>query len=182
MNELPEGWATINLGQLAEFEMGQAPPGAECNKDGVGTVFVKAGEFGREYPVVREWTTQPLKFARVGDVLICVVGATSGKLNLGIDCAIGRSVAAIRPNEAIQQKTLYLQLLLQVERLRAESTGTAQGVISKQMLSDVNLVLPPFPNKPALPTNSTNCLPASRLATTGSTPFPPCSSGFGRRC
>ena len=144
MSELPEGWATASLGELAEFEMGQAPPGAKCNTNGVGTVFVKAGEFGREHPVVREWTTQPLKFARAGDVLICVVGATSGKLNLGIDCAIGRSVAAIRPKEAIQQKTLYRQLLLQVEQLRADSTGTAQGVISKQMLSDINLVLPPL--------------------------------------
>ena len=147
MSELPAGWATVNLGELADFEMGQAPPGAKCNTNGVGTVFVKAGEFGREYPLVREWTTQPLKFARAGDVLICVVGATSGKLNLGIDCAIGRSVAAIRPSEAIQQKTLYRQLLLQVEQLRADSTGTAQGVISRQMLSDINLVLPPLPEQ-----------------------------------
>jgi|JI10StandDraft_1071094.scaffolds.fasta_scaffold145080_2 type I restriction enzyme S subunit len=147
MSELPAGWATVNLGELADFEMGQAPPGATCNTNGVGTVFVKAGEFGREYPVVREWTTQPLKFARAGDVLICVVGATSGKLNLGIDCAIGRSVAAIRPSGAIQQKTLYRQLQLQVEQLRADSTGTAQGVISKQMLSDINLVLPPLPEQ-----------------------------------
>lgn len=147
MSELPAGWAAVNLGELADFEMGQAPPGATCNTNGVGTVFVKAGEFGREYPVVREWTTQPLKFARAGDVLICVVGATSGKLNLGIDCAIGRSVAAIRPSGAIQQKTLYRQLLLQVAQLRADSTGTAQGVISKQMLSDINLVIPPLPEQ-----------------------------------
>lgn len=144
MSELPTGWAAVNLGELADFEMGQAPPGATCNTNGVGTVFVKAGEFGREYPIVREWTTQPLKFARTGDVLICVVGATSGKLNLGVDCAIGRSVAAIRPNGAIQQKTLYRELLLQVEQLRADSTGTAQGVLSKQMLADINLVLPPL--------------------------------------
>jgi len=95
MSELPQGWMTVSLGKTAEFEMGQAPPGDLCNKDGNGTVFVKAGEFGVSYPLVREWTTQPLKFAYRGDVLICVVGATSGKLNLAIDCAIGRSVAAM---------------------------------------------------------------------------------------
>jgi type I restriction enzyme S subunit len=82
------------LGDFATFEMGQAPPGSECNGEGVGTLFVKAGEFGLTYPVQREWTTKPLKFGRTGDVFICVVGATAGKLNLGIDCAIGRSVAA----------------------------------------------------------------------------------------
>ena len=143
MSELPQGWETVNLGKVAEFEMGQAPPGAFCNKEGNGTVFVKAGEFGIDHPQVREWTTQPLKFAHRGDVLICVVGATSGKLNLGIDCAIGRSVAAIRPSVAASQKIIYRQLQLQVAQLRADSSGTAQGVISKQMLADIQLVLPP---------------------------------------
>ena len=143
MSELPQGWETVNLGEVAEFEMGQAPPGAFCNKEGNGTVFVKAGEFGIDHPQVREWTTQPLKFAHRGDVLICVVGATSGKLNLGIDCAIGRSVAAIRPSVAASQKIIYRQLQLQVAQLRADSSGTAQGVISKQMLADIQLVLPP---------------------------------------
>ena len=141
--DLPDGWASVSLGDIADFEMGQAPPGTSCNKIGIGTVFVKAGEFGADYPLVREWTTQPLKFAKAGDVLICVVGATSGKLNLGIDCAIGRSVAAIQPSYAITQKALYRQLQLQVEQLRADSTGTAQGVISKQMLASIQVVVPP---------------------------------------
>ena len=87
------------LGEVSQFVMGQAPPGGECNFQGVGEPFVKTGEFGELYPEVREWTTKPLKFAKKGDILICVVGATIGKLNLGIDCSIGRSVAAIRPTE-----------------------------------------------------------------------------------
>ena len=76
--------------------MGQAPPGTETNFDGKGTPFVKAGEFGERRPIIREWTTKPLKLAKSSDVFVCVVGATCGKLNLGEDCAIGRSVAAIR--------------------------------------------------------------------------------------
>jgi type I restriction enzyme S subunit len=123
--------------------MGQAPPASESNFEGRGTVFVKAGEFGKDFPVVREWTTKPLKFAVKGDVLVCVVGATAGKLNLAIDCAIGRSVAAIRPAAGVSAMLLYRQLALQVQRLRADSTGSAQGVISKEMLSQLELVLPP---------------------------------------
>lgn len=147
MSEFPNTWARVSLGEVADFEMGQAPPGSSCNKDGRGTVFVKAGEFGVLRPIVREWTTEPLKFAKQDDVLICVVGATSGKLNLGIDCAIGRSVAAIRPSASLNQKVLYCQLQLQVEQLRADSTGTAQGVISKQMLADIQLLVPPTPEQ-----------------------------------
>jgi type I restriction enzyme S subunit len=130
------------LGEVADFEMGQAPPGAECNADGVGTLFVKAGEFGSPYPIEREWTTKPLKLGRRGDVFICVVGATAGKLNLGIDCAIGRSVAAIRPSSDIETKFLYYQLQPWVLKLRAASAGSAQGVISKKQLAEIPIELP----------------------------------------
>lgn len=123
--------------------MGQAPPGADCNTEGRGTPFVKAGEFGLRRPIIREWTTKPLKMASNDDVLICVVGATAGKLNLGAECAIGRSVAAIRPSEAIESAFLYPRLKSEVMRLRADSTGTAQGVISRDMLADIPLALPP---------------------------------------
>ncbi|MBL0891345.1 MAG: restriction endonuclease subunit S [Gemmatimonadaceae bacterium] len=132
------------LGSVADFVMGQAPPGSASNFDGLGTVFVKAGEFGSERPVVREWTTQPLKFACEGDVLICVVGATAGKLNLGMDCAIGRSVAAIRPRPGVDQRFVYLQLLPKVLELRAGSAGSAQGVISSKDLAEVPFVLAPL--------------------------------------
>ena len=40
--------------------MGQAPPRNECNLNGEGMLFVKAGEFGERRPVIRVWTTKPL--------------------------------------------------------------------------------------------------------------------------
>lgn len=127
--ELPA--RSVKLGEVAEFVMGQAPLGSECNTNGVGTIFVKTGEFGEAFPVVREWTTKPLKFARLGDVLICVVGATVGKLNLAIDCAIGRSVAAIRPCRDLESRYLHAALVPFTLRLRERSRGSAQGVIGK---------------------------------------------------
>jgi type I restriction enzyme, S subunit len=133
----------ISLGEVTETVMGQAPPGAACNKDGKGTVFVKAGEFSDIQPVVREWTTLPLKFAKKGDVLVCVVGATSGKINLGIDCAIGRSVAAVRPNpKRLDTGYLHYFLRTRTERLRGASQGLAQGVITREMLSKIEIPLP----------------------------------------
>lgn len=130
------------LGLVADFVMGQAPPGTECNTSNQGTIFVKTGEFGVLYPVVREWTTKPLKFAKSGDVLICVVGATVGKLNLAIDCAIGRSVAAIRPKLVIGTRYLYYSLMPFTLRLRAQSRGSAQGVIGKSELSCIKIRVP----------------------------------------
>ena len=135
---------SVKLGEVAEFVMGQAPPGTECNTNGVGMIFVKTGEFGEPFPVVREWTTKPLKFAKRGDVLICVVGATVGKLNLAIDCAIGRSVAAIRPCSDLETRYLHTALVPFTLRLREQSRGSAQGVIGKSELGQVQIRLPPL--------------------------------------
>ncbi|MBU3070437.1 restriction endonuclease subunit S [Aestuariicella sp. G3-2] len=131
-----------SLSDVVELVMGQAPPGSECNKNGIGTIFVKTGEFGDLYPKVEEWTTKPLKLARRGDVLICVVGATIGKLNLAIDCAIGRSVAAIRPSSIINTEFLYYSLMPFTMRVREKSKGSAQGVIGKSVLNAVVIRVP----------------------------------------
>lgn len=130
------------LGPLVELVMGQAPPGDECNAEGRGMVFVKVGEFGSLYPREEVWTTNPLKFAKTGDVLVCVVGATVGKLNLAIDCAIGRSVAAIRPSSALETRFLFYSLMPYTIRLRRNSRGSAQGVIGKSELNGVSLWVP----------------------------------------
>ena len=132
------------LGDYANFIMGQAPASSECNSNGVGTPFVKAGKFGLSTPVMDEWTTNPLKMASNKDILICVVGATSGKLNRGVECAIGRSVAAIRPNEKTIRDYIYYGLHPWIKRLRGGSQGSAIGVITKDMLDAVEM---PFPEK-----------------------------------
>ena len=135
----------MKLGDVATVVMGQAPPGGACNKDGIGEPFVKAGEFREPYPVIREWTTAPTKRAQSGDVLVCVVGATAGKINLGIDCVIGRSVAAVRPLPTrLDTHYLYHFLVTKTLVLRASSQGMAQGVITREMLLETEIPLPPL--------------------------------------
>ncbi len=135
----------VPLGDVVELVMGQAPSSKDCNFDGRGTPFVKVGEFGEVRPVLREWTTNPLRMAHKSDVLLCVVGATCGKINLGEHCAIGRSVAALRPHpERLNQFYLYYFMMTLVERLRAGSLGAAQTVISKGMIKAVSMPLVPL--------------------------------------
>lgn len=131
------------LGDAIEIIMGQAPPSKECNRDGKGVPFVKVGEFTSLYPEIREWTTSPLKLANKNDILLCVVGATIGKINYGIDCAIGRSVAAIRPiKNKLDQRYLYYFLSGLTDYLRSSSQGAAQTVITKVMISELEIPLP----------------------------------------
>ena len=131
---------TTALGEVVDLIMGQAPPSKDCNFDRKGIPFVKVGEFGEIRPVIREWTTNPLRMARRTDVLLCVVGATCGKINLGEECAIGRSVAAIRPHSAkLDQFYLCYFMTTLVEQLRSGSVGAAQTVISKDMVQSVQI-------------------------------------------
>lgn len=134
----------VKLSECLDVVMGQAPASRNCNKTGRGVPFVKAGEFRLLRPEICEWTEDPLKRAKDGDVLLCVVGATCGKINLGIECAIGRSVAALRPKPNLLQHYLYYFMMTQIESLRGGSTGAAQTVISKDMIFDLEIPLPPL--------------------------------------
>ena len=140
--EVPKEWKIIPLENLIELIMGQAPPGESYNKNQIGTPFVKVGEFGTSYPEIKIWTTKPLKFAQEGDVLLCVVGATTGKINLGINCAIGRSVASLRPNSKLFQKYLYYFLMSKIQRIRNSQQGSAMGIITKQYIFGLSIPLP----------------------------------------
>jgi len=139
-----DGWTETTLGTHIKIVMGQAPPGKDCNKEGVGVPFVKAGEFTDGFPIIREWTTNPLRYSKLGDTLICVVGATCGKLSKGIDCAIGRSVAALQPLENLDAGFLWNFMARKVQEMRDGSRGSAQGVITKDDLADLPLNLPPL--------------------------------------
>ena len=138
-----KGWEIKKLGECVEIVMGQAPSSKDCNFNNKGVPFVKVGEFGLLRPEIKEWTTNPLKMANRKDVLLCVVGATCGKINLGEDCAIGRSVAAIRPAESkLNQIYLYYFMRTLVEKLRKGSLGAAQTVISKEMITSIQIPCP----------------------------------------
>ena len=140
-------WPLKTLGEVSEIIMGQAPPGADCNKEGRGTPFVKVAHFTNSRPEISEWTTNPKKMARESDVLICVVG-NCGQLNLGTDCAIGRSVAAIRPNESsITQKFLFYYLARLLPLFESISRGTAQKVLRKNQLNNIEIPLPSLPEQ-----------------------------------
>ena len=144
MTQLPPTWSSAFLGDVASFTMGQAPPSATCNDDGIGMPFYRSGEFGARIPLLRKWTTKPLKLGSATDVFLCVVGANCGECNLGADGAIGRSVAAISPAENLDQNFLFHYLTSRRADLNAGSQGSAQGVITRSDLRSLSLPLPPI--------------------------------------
>lgn len=140
--KIPSVWQIASLNHLVTFIMGQAPHSNSYNTDGIGDIFVKTGDFGILRPNVKWFTSTPLVFASEEDVFMCVVGATSGKVNLGINGTISRSIAALRPNKNISQKFLYYFLTYNYQFLNDSAQGSAQGIINKTILSNVKMPIP----------------------------------------
>ena len=112
--EVPEGWISSKLPEIADIIMGQSPPGKTYNKNGDGLPFFQGkAEFGKMYPIVRKWCTAPNKIAEPEDILLSVrapVGPTNMAKKI---CAIGRGLAAIRSFGGIPPK--YLLYLLRLK-------------------------------------------------------------------
>src|SRR4051812_27756515 len=97
-NDLPAEWTVATLGDIAEIVMGQSPPGDTYNTEANGLPLLNGpAEFGKRFPTAVQWTTQPARLADDGDILFCVRGNTTGRINIAdrVYC-IGRGLAAIR--------------------------------------------------------------------------------------
>lgn len=87
-----------SLSDNADIVMGQSPPGETCNTVGIGLPLINGPtEYGPHHPTPVQFTTDARKRARPGDVLFCVRGSTTGRMNWADrEYAVGRGVAAIR--------------------------------------------------------------------------------------
>lgn len=91
----------LTLGDIASIVMGQSPKGEQVNKRGVGLPLLNGPtEFGSNHPSPVQWAQCWTKEACAGDILFCVRGSTTGRMNWADRTyAIGRGLAAISPSD-----------------------------------------------------------------------------------
>lgn len=141
--EIPEGWEVKSLYEIANITMGQSPSGESYNENGEGIIFYQGStDFGTRFPLVRQYTTQPTRFAKQGDILLSV-RAPVGTFNIaGTDCCIGRGLAAINSkNNSICFLYQQIRCLKQVFD-RRNVDGTTFGSITKNDLFSLKVILP----------------------------------------
>ena len=142
---LPKGWTLQALSVAADVVMGQSPPGASYNEEGIGAPFFQGkSEFGQMYPTVRKWTTAGTKFANAGDILLSV-RAPVGPTNVAdANCVIGRGLAAIRAKNHMNQVFLLWFLRSFENEIAAKGTGTTFDSISGVALRNQMIKVPPL--------------------------------------
>ena len=77
-----DGWTEAKLGDITEIIMGQSPSGDTCNNIGLGMPLLNGPtEFGAFHPDAIQFTTDVKKQCNAGDILFCVRGSTTGRMN-----------------------------------------------------------------------------------------------------
>jgi len=146
--DLPEGWESAKLPEIAKINMGQSPPGRSYNNRGDGLPFFQGKtDFGDRYPTVRVWCSQPKKTAHPGDLLISVrtpVGPTNVADRV---CAIGRGLAAITPLGRIPSEFILFRLRVLEPELALSGTGSTFSAISRKDLDEIDIGVPPLPEQ-----------------------------------
>ena len=133
------------LSDVAEIVMGQSPPGESCNRNGEGIPLLNGPtEFGPHHPTPVQFTTDPRKHSKAGDVLFCVRGSTTGRMNWADqDYAIGRGIAAIRHKKGVKYQP-FLRALIEyhLSQLLAQATGSTFPNVSYSQLYDLPCDIP----------------------------------------
>jgi type I restriction enzyme S subunit len=151
LGPLPEEWEVVRLGEVAIITWGQSPPSSTYNTRGQGVPFLQGkAEFGEVYPRLLKWCTSPQKIARRGSILLSV-RAPVGDVNLAAgDYCIGRGLAAISCKDELDNWFLFSYLRFARTKLEEKGTGSTFKSITKDVLNNFLIPLPPLPEQRAI--------------------------------
>ena len=131
------------LANFVDITMGQSPPGNTVFSIGGVPLLNGPTEFGPHHPTPKQFTTSPRKYAHPGDILFCVRGSTTGRMNwANQEYAIGRGIAAIRHRqESALQPFVRAVIECELVELLAQATGSTFPNVSTSQLAEI-----PYPD------------------------------------
>jgi type I restriction enzyme S subunit len=144
LGAIPRGWRAGVLNDIATIVMGSSPPGGTYNDCRMGTPLVNGPvEFGDYFAAKKKWTTLPTALSKVGDLIFCVRGSTTGRRVVADDAyCLGRGVCAIRARGPTQE---FVDLAVDVSlpKMLEKTTGSVFPNLTKQDIEQFRLLLPP---------------------------------------
>ena len=140
-------WKMTALGEVADVIMGLSPKGDTYNqkKDGI-PLLNGPTEFGPYHPHAILYTTDPARFAEPGDLLFCVRGSTTGRMNWADrQYAIGRGIAAIRAKT--NGKDTFFAYCCICDSMKRLLSFTSGSVFPNLSTGDINAFEIPWPEE-----------------------------------
>ena len=144
-DELPYGWKIAPFSEIASITMGQSPEGDDCNTSGFGKALLNGPtEFGFYSPSPVQWTTTVKKHCVEGDLLFCVRGSTTGRMNWANQSyAIGRGLAAIH-HKTTPNLNWFIKAMIDnnLQEILAAATGSTFPNVGKDLLNGFKVIIP----------------------------------------
>ncbi len=138
----------LSFSQLAYITMGQSPNGEYCGINIKGVPLLNGpAEFTEFAPIPVQYTSDPKKMSKVGDILFCVRGSTTGRMNWSNqEYAIGRGLAAITHKEG-KQYNHFLKYLIEnyLSSLLNNTNGSTFPNLTSSLLADFIVDVPNLP-------------------------------------
>ena len=133
----------LTLGEVAHIAMGQSPLGETVSNDNGIVLLNGPTEFGSHHPSPVQFTSDPRRLAEPDDILFCVRGSTTGRMNWADqEYAIGRGIAAIRHRtDPTLQPLIRGVIEFELPTLLAQATGSTFPNVSATQLAAI-----PFPS------------------------------------
>ena len=127
----------MKLKEFAIINMGQSPKGETYNTVERGMPFLQGRKtFGRIYPSIDTWTTNPIKIANKSEILMSV-RAPVGDMNFANqEICIGRGLCSINAKNG-RNKYLYYMLLNSMNNIKQKSTGTVFDSVNRNDLENL---------------------------------------------
>lgn len=129
----------VPLSTVADVIMGQSPKGDTYNKASIGTPLLNGPtEFTDKHPKKIQWTTSPTKLCQNNDVLLCVRGSSTGKINISNDeYCIGRGLAAIRNKSNFSQDFLIQCMQFHIDSIIRLASGTTFPNLDRKTIASL---------------------------------------------
>jgi type I restriction enzyme S subunit len=135
----------IKLSEIANIVMGQSPSGEFCGEHVNGVPLLNGpAEFTEFYPIPVQFTSDPKKKSNKGDILFCVRGSTTGRMNWSDQqYAIGRGLAAISHKQGSEYNHLLRYLLENcITSLLKNANGSTFPNLTSDLLSNFIVSVP----------------------------------------
>ncbi|MCA1200850.1 restriction endonuclease subunit S [Priestia flexa] len=142
--EVPENWKWVRMGSVITLLSGRDVSAKVCNSDGKGIPYIMgASNIVDNELTIERWIETPTVVGVRGDVLISVKG-TVGKIIIQEleEVHLSRQIMALRCNDKVLNKYLYLYIQTYIEKLKEAAKGIIPGISRDDILNA------PFPLVP----------------------------------
>jgi len=140
-------WKNRKFHEIALVKMGQSPPSATYNNQGLGLPFYQGNkDFGLKYPNKTIFCSGPKRIAEEGEILFSV-RAPIGDINIAIEkSCIGRGLSSISMRNG-NNDFLYYLLKFNSNKIKSffETDGTVFGCLTKDDLNNFDILVPENP-------------------------------------